>query len=532
MPSVYKIVKSVEEVKQLIKHCKKTGYASIDFETSGQMYYEGGYPTILGVSFQTGSAWIIPLGHFDSIFKHNYKRIFKMFSKGVLEDENIVKISWNAKFEYGWVKHLDGYIAGRYYDGMLAKYLLNEERPNDLKSQVRKHIPEFANYEENYEGSKLPWDQKPLEGLSKYCALDCDLTLRLMLFYEKKLIANDFYPLFRNMLMMGTRVLGDSEYRGMNVNQPYLENLMIKYQGLIKESEMKLYANPKIKRYHKALIESKIDKIIVKIEEELLQLKKELKEAKSEGDEVVQRRKEKSIETREQNISRLLAHDFKDTKGEAKITEPVNFNSTQQMGELFFTSDRGFKFKVVKYTVDKKNKKETTNPSTDEEVLNILAKKDKSGFCNELLNHRKLSTMYGTFVKGMYERLSPNSRVHGRFLLHGTVTGRLSCVSGDTIVKLYDNEIKIKDICPDNKGYKDISHLGLKALTHNNLYKPITKSINKGKEMMYEVKLESGDLIECTLDHIFITNQGEKTLRDIYKQYQDGILCKLLILKK
>ena len=514
MPSVYKIVKTVEEVKELIKHCKKTGYASIDFETSGKMYYENGYPTILGVSFQTGSAWIIPLGHFDSIFKKKYKRIFKMFSKGVLEDEKIIKISWNAKFEYGWVKHLGGYIAGRYYDGMLAKYLLNEERPNDLKSQVRKHIPEFANYEENYEGSKLPWDEKPLEGLSEYCALDCDLTLRLMLFYEKRLMDNDFYPLFRNMLMMGTRVLGDSEYRGMNVDQPYLESLMEKYQNLLKESEDKLYANPRIKKYYKALIESKIDKIIVKIEEELLQLKKELKEAKSEGDEVVQRRKEKSIETREQNISRLLAHDFKDTKGEAKITEPVNFNSTQQMGELFFTSDRGFKFKVVKYTIDKKNKKETTNPSTDEEVLNILAKKDKSGFCNELLNHRKLSTMYGTFVKGMYERLSPNSRVHGRFLLHGTVTGRL-CIGRDCLLNTNKGLVKIGDIIP--KKYDTIENYqgDLEVLTHTGEYKPITHVINKGRETMYEVELENGNIIQCTQNHIFLTDKGWMKLKDI-----------------
>lgn len=426
MPSVYKIAKTQEDIDKIIMGCKATGYASIDFETSGKMYYEGGYPTILGVSFQPGSSWIIPLGHFDSIFKKKYKRVFKYFSKHVLEDDKIIKIAWNAKFEYGWVKALDGYIAGRYFDGMLAKYLLNEERPNDLKSQVRKHFPEFANYEENYEGSKLPWDQKPLEGLSQYCGLDCDLTLRLMLFYEKKLIDNGFYSLFRNMMMMGTRVLGDSEYSGMRVDQPYLESLMVKYENLLQESETKLYTNKYVKRYYKDLVESRIDKVISKIEDEIKELKKEKKAAKKEGDDVVYNRKVKAIATREDNIDRLSAHDFKDTKAEQKLLEQVNFNSPAQMGELFFTSEKGFGFKIVKYTKDSKTKKDTTNPSTDEEVLNILTKKDKSGFCQELLNYRKLSTLYGTFVKGMYERLGPDSKVHGRFLLHGTVTGRLS----------------------------------------------------------------------------------------------------------
>lgn len=426
MPSVYKIIKTEKELDKLIKNCKKTKYASIDFETSGHEFHSPlGYPTILGVSFQPGSAWIIPLGHFDSPFKDNFETILNKFSIGVLEDKEITKIAWNAKFEYVWFKKYGCKIKGRYFDGMLAKYLLNEERPNDLKSQVSKYIPEFANYQEKYDGHKLPWDQKPLEGLSKYCGLDCDNTLRLMLFFEKQLQKSGLYMLFRNMLMMATYVLGDSEYQGMYIDKPYLEGLMVKYENLISECDKKLRSNKKIRRYEKWLQEQRIEKLINKVELEIEELEEDLKDAKEIGDTRAINSKTKSIRTREEKIDKYRAKQLT-TKSDLKVLEPVNFSSPTQMGELFFTSPKGFQFEIIKYTVNKETKKETDNPSTDEEVLQSLAKIDKSGFCNDLLEYRGLTTLYGTFIKGMYERLSVDSKVHGRFLLHGTVTGRLS----------------------------------------------------------------------------------------------------------
>ena len=39
MSSVYKIIKTEKELDKLIKNCKKTKYASIDFETSGHEFH-------------------------------------------------------------------------------------------------------------------------------------------------------------------------------------------------------------------------------------------------------------------------------------------------------------------------------------------------------------------------------------------------------------------------------------------------------------------------------------------------------------
>lgn len=518
MPSVYRIIKKKYEVRKLIKYCKQTGYCSFDFETSGHEYYNPlGYPTILGVSFQPGSAWIIPLGHFDSPFKNNFEKILRLFSKEVLEDPNIIKIAWNAKFEYSWLKRYDCTIKGRLFDGMLAKYLLNEERPNDLKSQVDKYVPEFMGYKEDYDGHKLPWDQKPLEGLSKYCGLDCDNTFRLMLFFEKQLINNDLYFLFRNMLMMATYVIGDSEYEGIDIDKPYLEGLMIKYENLIRECDLKLRNNKKIKKFEKWQQELRIEKLIDKIELEIEDLEEELNSLKK-SDTTTRNRKAKAIRDREDKIDRYRAKELR-TNSELKCLEPINFGSPAQMGELFFTSPKGFQFEIVKFTTDK-FKNETDNPSTDESVLLELKVIDKSGFCNDLLEYRGLTKMYSTFVKGIYDKLSIHSKIHARFNLHQTVTGRL-CVSRDCILNTNKGEIPIGNLVPNKEGVYD-NNTELLVLTHTGEYKEITHLINKGDEEMFEVELENSNKIKCTLNHRFLTDKGWLHLKDIT---DENIIC-------
>jgi hypothetical protein len=64
-----RVVKKLRELKTLIFFCKATLYASFDFETTGLKYYENYEKlTLLAVSYQPGSAWIIPLDHFESKF--------------------------------------------------------------------------------------------------------------------------------------------------------------------------------------------------------------------------------------------------------------------------------------------------------------------------------------------------------------------------------------------------------------------------------------------------------------------------------
>ena len=417
----YHILENEQQLDMLIDACKKTGYASVDFETTGNRIYNNDfYPTILGVCFEPGRAGVIPLGHFDSKFKKSWKTKLQKFGEEVIANENIVKVAWNAKFDMQVFHKYGIFHKGRLFDGMLAKYVLDEAKPNDLKSMVRRFLPKFGDYEEDYEGCNLPWDQKPLLGLSQYCAIDTDMCLRLFLFFEKKMMDKKFYHLFRNLIMPASNLLTKVETRGQRLDKEWHGKLMEEYPRRILEAETKVRALKKVKRFEKSLIQQRLDKAISKIEEEIRESKKVIK---TSDDSRKIASAERSIKNREEKIARLMAGEF-NTKSEKAIIEPINFGSASQMTQLLFTDPKGFKFPVVKYT--QKDKRDTDNPSSSEAVLLELQKTDKTGFIDTLLELRGLKQINNMFVKGFANLVQDDGRLHPKFNIHGTRTGRLS----------------------------------------------------------------------------------------------------------
>lgn len=89
----YHILENEQQLDMLIDACKKTGYASVDFETTGNRIYNNDfYPTILGVCFEPGRAGVIPLGHFDSKFKNPGKQSFRNLEKKLLLTKALLRL--------------------------------------------------------------------------------------------------------------------------------------------------------------------------------------------------------------------------------------------------------------------------------------------------------------------------------------------------------------------------------------------------------------------------------------------------------
>jgi DNA polymerase I-like protein with 3'-5' exonuclease and polymerase domains len=527
----------------LIDACKKTGYASVDFETTGNRIYNNDfYPTILGVCFEPGRAGVIPLGHFDSKFKKSWKTKLQKFGEEVIANENIVKVAWNAKFDMQVFHKYGIFHKGRLFDGMLAKYVLDEVRPHDLKNQVRRFLPKFGDYEEDYEGCNLPWDQKPLLGLSQYCAIDTDMCLRLFLFFEKKMMDKAFYPLFRNLIMPASNLLTKVETRGQRLDKEWHGELMEKYPRLILEAETKVRALKKVKRFEKSLIQQRLDKAISKIEEEIRESKKVIK---TSDDSRKIASAERSIKNREEKIARLMAGEF-NTKSEKAIIEPINFGSASQMTQLLFLDPKGFRFPVVKYT--QKDKKDTDNPSSSEAVLLELQKTDKTGFIDTLLELRGLKQINNMFVKGFANLVQDDGRLHPKFHIQGTVSGRLSssdpnaqqfprlatnpdirkclvastgrlylmmdysqCIDGDSYIFCNTGIKKLKEIIPG----KD--KICMMDPQHKNKHRVLNIKVlaNKGKAECLRITTNTGRQLILTEEHPVKTKQGFTLAKDL-----------------
>lgn len=507
MKSRYYIVKNHKEVKQLVKACLATGYCCYDFETNAKPIYNDDFtPTILSITFQAGSGISVPLDHFETESYcdpgYDWRKSLEYIGRELMEndDPKLTKIGHNIKFDNQvWLKYGIRPV-GRMLDSMLAKYVLNEEKPHDLKSLVVRYLPDFGGYEKAKGFDKLPWDKKPLEQLCEYGCMDTDCTFRLMLFFEKKLIDNGFYNVYRNLFMCNSIVLTQVERNGLYLDREFNQHLLESYLPKIEAAKEAIYNLPKVKKFTKSYQKEKIEKYITSLEDEIESLDPD-KDARK-------------IKSREDKISNIRAGVFT-TKKELELIRPINLGSPVDLPQLMY-SKKGFNFDILKYTLDKKTNKESDKPSTDEETLNSLRlqikdpESPKAIFLDNLLALRGLEKMYKTYILGWSEKVQDDSRLHGRYNIHG-------CVTGDTKLIGKERDIVIKDICPTEPGILNVEDKNIWVLSHDSTWEQVTHTINKGYLDTYKVVTESGDILKCTKGHKLLTPLGMKRVSYIFK---------------
>ena len=477
METRYTIIKNKRELKKLIACCKATGYACCDYETDGSPIYNRCFkPTILSVSWMPGFGASIPLDHFQTKEYTspgwNWKKMLRKFGEEVIENYEITKVAWNWKFDDQINQKYQIFYRGTCLDGMLAKYLLNEEKPNDLKSMVRRYLPEYGNYEKQDAFDKIPWDKKELDPLCHYGCQDTDYTLRLMIFFEKKLIDLGLYSTFRNLIMSASRVLTSVEKNGLYLDREFNNQLLETYKPKIDAARQAIYDLPRVKKFEKKYNQEKIDKYIQSIEAELEEL--DYNDPKDK----------RKIVSREQKISNIKAGIFT-TKKEQELIRPINLGSSVDLPALMY-SEEGFHFEVIKNN-------ESGKPSTDEETLTNLRltvkKPDspKAIFLDRLLELRGLEKMYRTYIEGWNEKVQDDDRLHGRFLIHGTTSGRLSSAepNAQQIPKTsVDPNIKLQLKAPKGTLYiaSDFSQAELRIMAHLSGDETYLNAFNSGQD--------------------------------------------------
>jgi DNA polymerase I-like protein with 3'-5' exonuclease and polymerase domains len=397
----------------------------------------------------------------------------------VIENPKITKVGWNLKFDLQIFELFGIYVRGTVLDGMLMKYLLNEEKPNDLKSMVRRYLPEHGDYEKSDKFDKIPWDKKPLEPLCKYGCQDTDYTLRLSMFFESKLIEIGMYPLFRHLIMPASRVLQHAEKTGLYLDREFNQELLESYKPKIDQAISSCLNLTRVKKFSRWLTEQRISKYLESIESEL------------EDMDYRDPANKRKIASREQKISNIRAGVFT-TKKELELTREVNLGSPIDLPLLLY-SKKGFNFPVIKYTKDKKTNRDTDKPSTDEDTLVELRltvkdpESPKAIFLDNLLELRGLKKMYTTYIEGWHDKVQDDDRIHGQFKIIGTTSGRLSSSEPNLqqIPKTsVDANIKKQLVAPKGKLYMalDYSQAELRIMAHLSGDETYLEAFAKGQD--------------------------------------------------
>lgn len=445
------------------------GYCCNDFETNAEPIYKDTFRvTILSVSFMPGFGCAIPLDHFQADEYYASKGIqfprkqrlkaLKWIGHQLIENPNITKCAWNFKFDGQIWEHLFKiFYRGALLDGMIMKYLLNEEKPHGLKEMVRRYLPSMGDYEKAEQFDKIPWDRKELVPLCFYGCQDTDYTLRLCMFFEKKLMDIGMYNTYRNLFATGSRVLTSLEKCGLYVDTQFNEELLHSYKEKIDAARETVMSLPRVVKFSKLFAQEKIDTYLQKIQDELDEM--DYSDPKNA----------RKIALREQKIANIRAGVFT-TKTELALLDPPNLNSNVTLPLLMFTHPKGFKFPIIKNT-------DSGGISTDEETLIKLrltvenSNSPKAIFLDKLLELRGLEKMYKTYILGWHEKVQSDSRLHGRINIIGTDSNRYSSAEPNLqqIPKTsVDPNIKKQLIAPKGRLYLayDYSQAELRMMAH------------------------------------------------------------------
>jgi uracil-DNA glycosylase family 4 len=124
------------------------------------------------------------------------------------------------------------------------------------------------------------------------------------------------------------------------------------------------------------------------------------------------------------------------------VDDEFNFSSNDQLAGIFFDK---LKLPVNKLTA------KSQKPAVDEEVLKSLA--PLHPIPKMVLEYREVVGVLSKYVEGLEKRVDANYALHSSFLIHGTVTGRLSSsdpnlqnIPRSPVILSDGTEIKIKSL--------------------------------------------------------------------------------------
>lgn len=164
----------------------------------------------------------------------------------------------------------------------------------------------------------------------------------------------------------------------------------------------------------------------------------------------------------------------------------INLNSTKQLREVLF--DKKFLgLKPIKWTSG--GKKGIPEPSTDEECLTELAKKNP--VCSRIVDLRRLTKIKGTYVDSLLSHLE-EGRIHTNFRLGNTVTGRLS--SSDPNLQNIPARValgkEIRNMFIADEGdvliVGDLKNIELRMLAHFSQDPVMIKAFHNGEDLHYK----------------------------------------------
>ncbi|MBW8050473.1 MAG: DNA polymerase I [Cytophagales bacterium] len=222
-----KLIKDLEKQKEFCFDTETTAIDTMDAKLVG-----------LAFSYKKGEAYYVPVPKNDK----EAKNIANEF-KGVLENEQIVKIGQNIKYDILVLKNYDIEVKSPLFDTMLAHYLLEPDMRHNMNALAESYLDYTPVSIDTLIGKKGKEQGNmrdiPVEKVVEYAGEDADITLKLKNIFAPLIKEKKLQKLFNEVELPLIHVLADIERAGVNIDPGALSKysrLLAKESSVLKQS--------------------------------------------------------------------------------------------------------------------------------------------------------------------------------------------------------------------------------------------------------------------------------------------------------
>jgi DNA polymerase-1 len=244
--AAYHLVDTSQQFQSFLRELKKQKRFAFDLETTSLQPWEA---KIVGwaLCWKPGEAWYLAVrGPEGSRLLDPDQTLERL--RPILEDATIAKVNQNIKYDMLVLRSHGVTVAGVAGDSMVADYLLHAgERSHGLDELARRYF-NHANIsiteligKKGKNQPQLTMDRVPTEKVAEYSGEDADVAWRLCERLEPELNRENLKKLYDDLEVPLIEVLGELEYNGIRLDQPFLERLSGEMAGQLQTIERDIY---------------------------------------------------------------------------------------------------------------------------------------------------------------------------------------------------------------------------------------------------------------------------------------------------
>ncbi len=235
----YKLVENEEDLKKLYDYFLTKPFLVLDTETTSTNAIDA---ELVGLSFSVKEheAFYVPV----PAEREKAQQVVDIF-KPLYEDEHILKIGQNLKYDLEVLRNYHVELKGQLWDTMIAHYLIQPELHHNMDYMAEVYLHYKTIHIDELIGPKGK-NQRSMRDLSptlvyEYACEDADITLQLKNKLEQELKQHECERLFYDIEMPLMPVLAEMEMNGVCLDTQSLAETSKQFTARMNEIEPRIY---------------------------------------------------------------------------------------------------------------------------------------------------------------------------------------------------------------------------------------------------------------------------------------------------